>query len=89
MAEDTNVFGSGTGDADAKNILKFRAVLASILKYAIPEYSILSWESILSSIPISDNAGGSDLYVREDNSEDLDDRKHIDFAQVLQYLAML
>ncbi len=79
MAGDTNVFGSGTRDADAKNILKFRAVLASILKYAIPEYSGYSWESILSWIPISTNAGESDLYVREDNSEDMEDRKHIDF----------
>lgn len=68
-----------TNDADAKNILKFRAVLASILKYAIPEYNDCDWETILDRIPASTKEGESDLYVQEENSEDLEDRKHIDF----------
>lgn len=79
MSEHAGVSAVGTKDADAKNILKFRAVLASILKYAIEEYNNCDWNTILDRIPASTKDGESDLYVQEENSEDLEDRKHIDF----------
>ncbi len=79
MSEHACASGTGTKDADAKNILKFRAVLASILKYGIEEYNNCDWDSILSRIPASTKDGGSGLYVQEDNPEDIEDRKHIDF----------
>jgi len=79
VSEYKNTVKSYINDADAKNILKFRAVLASILKYAILEYNDCDWNDILDRIPVSTKEGESDLYVQEENSEDLEDRKHIDF----------
>lgn len=65
-------------DVDAKHILKYRIVLANILKYIIPEYRDLSTEKIAEQIPKSTLPDG-DLFVREENPEDLEDHKHIIF----------
>ncbi len=67
-----------TGDTDAKRILKYRIVLANILKYIIPAYKDFQPEEIAERIPKSTLPDG-ELLVREENYEDLEDRKHIDF----------
>ena len=69
---------SAVMDADAKRILRYRLVLANILKYAIPKYSGYSAEEIKEMIPASDRTSDG-FYVREENTEDNEDRKHIDF----------
>lgn len=92
LTELTNLFGglsgrnpltgcdieNSTKDANAKNLLKFRIVLANILKYAIPKYKDLSIDEIKQMIPASPRTPDG-FYVQEDNTEDFEDSKHIDF----------
>ena len=77
MTDHSSVFSGdsskNTGDTNAKRILKYRIVLANILKYAIPKYNSYSVEEIMKMIPASSKTPDG-LYV-----QDLEDSKHIAF----------
>lgn len=78
MTDSSSETPKNTGDANAKRILKYRIVLANILKYAIPKYNSQCIEDIMAMIPVSKKTPDG-LFVDEENSEDLEDSKHIAF----------